>query len=56
VLLVRDEVRVLMFPKPETVADVNEQPDRNSQNLTVSDTESNRGREAETPTEIPPPG
>jgi len=45
-----------MFPKPETVADGNEQPDRNFQNLTVSDTESNRGREAETPTEIPPPG
>src|SRR6266478_7648183 len=45
-----------MFPKPETVADGNEQPDRNFQNLTVSDTGSNRGREAETPTEIPPPG
>jgi membrane protein len=56
VLLVRDEVRELMFPKPETLANVNEQPDRNSQNPTVRDTESNRGREAETPTEIPPLG
>jgi membrane protein len=46
-----------MFPKRETLDDVNEQPDRNSQNPTVGDSgESNRGREAETPTEIPPHG
>jgi membrane protein len=46
-----------MFPKPEILADVNEQLDRNSRNPTVGDAvESNRGCEAETPTEIPPQG
>jgi membrane protein len=47
----------LMFPKPKTLAEVNEQADRNSHNPTISDAVgNNRGREAETPTEIPPHG
>jgi membrane protein len=42
-----------MFPKPEILADI----DRNSQNPVISDpVENNRGREAETPTEIPVQG
>ena len=47
-----------MLPKPDTLADVNkQQPDTNSENPTISDTvENNRGREAETPTEIPARG
>jgi membrane protein len=50
-LLVRDEVRPLLFPKSKTLAN------RKSQNATISDAaENNRDREAETPTEIPPPG
>jgi uncharacterized BrkB/YihY/UPF0761 family membrane protein len=44
VVLVSNEFNELMCPKPET------------QNPTVSAVESNRGREAETPTEIPPRG
>ena len=46
-----------MLPKPDTLADVNKQPDTNSENPTISDAvENNRGREAATPTEIPARG
>ena len=56
-ILVRDKVRTLILPKPDTLAGVNKQPDTNSENPTISDAvENNRGREAETPTEIPARG
>jgi membrane protein len=46
-----------MFPKPKTLAEVDEQADRRSQNPPISDAVgNNKGREAEMPTEIPPQG